>query len=153
VRRTDVFKILLVSAAVLILLVLANINFNLAPVVAAQGPVPLSPNELFTRVSAAVFVVVVADEPGKPIALGSAGATGPDELVTNKHVVSEGSSYSVRQGDKTWSATASAISPEEDLCILKVEGLNVDARPAIRALGTLVIGERRTRLVLQRASS
>jgi len=109
---------------------------------AAQTAVPLSPNELFTKASAPVFVVVVADEHGKPIALGSAVAIGPDELVTNKHVVSDGSKYWVRQGDKTWSATASAISPEEDLCILKVEGLNVDVRPAIRSVDTLVIGER-----------
>ena len=102
----------------------------------------LSPQQLFAKVSGEIFVVIVTDEHGKATAQGSAVAIGGDEVVTNRHVASAGWGYLIRQGDKTWDATVAELSPEEDLCILRVEGLQIGAPPAVRRLSTLLIGER-----------
>jgi hypothetical protein len=102
----------------------------------------LSAQELFKRCASAVFVVEALDEAGRVLALGSGVAIGADRLVTNEHVI-EGpaASFRVKQNAKVWAAEAFDVDPENDLCVLQVNGLPAsDLR--LRRSETLVIGER-----------
>jgi len=62
----------------------------------------LAPHELFLRLAPSVFVVDALNNQGSVTASGSAVALGPDEVVTNKHVIESADSLRVRQGSKTW---------------------------------------------------
>ncbi len=102
----------------------------------------LTPQELFVKLSAAIFVVEVADENGAPVAQGSAVAVGDEELLTNKHVVVAGLQLKVKQGNRTWPASVLRLSAQEDLCLLSVQGLAATAAPSVRPWRTLEVGER-----------
>src|ERR1700752_51829 len=80
---------------------------------------PLSPVEVFQKVSPSVFVVEVVDENGKTLVLGSAVAVAPDFLITNCHVIQNGSSVKVSRGKENWSARLIQASPDHDLCGLR----------------------------------
>ncbi len=107
----------------------------------AAAPVgSLTANELFSRLSPSVFVIEVLDSKGAAIALGSAVGIGKDEVVTNRHVVEDGKSWRVRQGERTWAAKIVFLDAEHDLCGLQVEGLQ--ATPvSLRLSSTLSVGE------------
>src|SRR6266436_865816 len=65
----------------------------------------LPPEEIFKLVSPSVFVVEALDLSGEPVALGSGVAVATDQVVTNKHVIEDGVSLRIRQGDRRWTAT------------------------------------------------
>jgi S1-C subfamily serine protease len=102
---------------------------------------PLSPVEVFQKVSPSVFVVEALDENGKTLVLGSAVAVAPDFLITNCHVVQSGSSLKVSRGKENWTAKLIEAAPNHDLCGLRLSGLTlqvVEVRPSSK----LAIGER-----------
>ena len=125
----------------------ASLVMLLVPIsIMAQQPgtkksAPLTPQELFKRVAPSVFVVEVLDAGGEVIAVGSGVAVARDQVVTNKHVVDEGISFRIRQGEMTWAAKVTHASSDYDLARLLVEGLS--ARPVnVRESSTLEVGER-----------
>jgi S1-C subfamily serine protease len=92
-----------------------------------------SPVELFQRVSPSVFVVQALDENGKTLMLGSGVAIARDLLITNCHVVQNGSSLRVSRGKQTWTARLIQTVPSHDLCGLRPSGLTlqpVEVRPS-----------------------
>ncbi|MGB2645550.1 MAG: tetratricopeptide repeat-containing serine protease family protein [Candidatus Acidiferrum sp.] len=102
---------------------------------------PLSPVELFQRVSPSVFVVEALDEKGKTLMLGSGVALARDFLITNCHVVQSGFSLSVSRGKEHWPARLIQAVPSHDLCGLRPSGLTlqpVEVRPSSK----LATGER-----------
>ncbi len=114
----------------------------LAAQTAATQPSPtLSPQEVFQRVSPSVFVVEALDSQGKVVAFGSGVAVAPNQVVTNQHVVEDGIRVRVRRGQQTWMAVVTHANAGQDLCRLRVEGLQ--ARPAeVRNSVGLAVGER-----------
>jgi S1-C subfamily serine protease len=127
-----------------------------------QQPATLSSEELFRRYSPSIFVVETLDEDGSAVALGSGVVVKSTSdvrrasphtsrefleskeasfIVTNAHVVSQGFSVRVRQGNKSWQAETEQIDPYVDLCLLKVEDL-VAAAVSPRMSDTLTVGER-----------
>jgi len=91
---------------------------------------PLSPQEVFRRVSPSVFVVESLNSKGEVLALGSGVAVkiptrvnGASNLfvVTNKHVIYGAVAYRVRKGEKVWKATLTRLDEERDLCALQPE--------------------------------
>lgn len=80
---------------------------------------PLSPVELFQRVSPSVFVVQSLDDTGKTLMLGSGVALAPDFLITNCHVVQSSSSLKVSRGKENWTARLVGAAPNHDLCGLR----------------------------------
>src|SRR5580704_5430833 len=67
-----------------------------------QGfPKAPSPQEFFKRLSPSVFVVESLDAKGDAIVFGSGVSIAPDQIVTNRHVVEDGKSWRVRQGEST----------------------------------------------------
>ena len=79
----------------------------------------LSPVELFQKLSPSVFVVETVDKNGKTLALGSAVAVSHNLLITNCHVVEEGSFLRVRHGSNKWSAALVEAIPDHDMCGLR----------------------------------
>jgi len=112
---------------------------------------PLSPQEVFRRVSPSVFVVESLNSKGEVLALGSGVAVkiptrvnGASNLfvVTNKHVIYGAVAYRVRKGEKVWKATLTRLDEERDLCALQPEA-GWSAKPiAIRVSSDVKIGER-----------
>ncbi len=100
-----------------------------------------TPSELFKRLSLSVFVVESLDSKGAPTALGSGVSIAKDEVVTNRHVVEEGKSWRVRQGDNIWAAKIAYLDSEHDLCGLQVAGLNA-VPVTVRPSSTLSVGDR-----------
>jgi Flp pilus assembly protein TadD len=99
-----------------------------------------SPQELFKHLSPSVFVVESLDAKGNPITLGSGVSIAPDQIVTNRHVVEDGKSWRVRQGESTWAAAIAFLDAEHDLCGLKVAGLKSNP-VSLRLSSTLSVGE------------
>lgn len=102
---------------------------------------PLTPVDVFQKVSPSVFVVEALDENGKTLELGSGVAIGRDFLITNCHVVENGSSLIVSRGKEQWSATLIQAVHGHDLCGLRPGGLTlqpVEVRPSSK----LATGER-----------
>jgi tetratricopeptide (TPR) repeat protein len=85
----------------------------------------LTPVEVFQKVSPSVFVVEALTEDGKPLMLGSGVALAQDILITNCHVVQNGSSLRVRRGEQNWTARLIEAMPEHDLCGIRPNGLNL----------------------------
>ncbi len=114
----------------------------LAAQTAATQPSPtLSPQEVFQRVSPSVFVVEALDSQGRVVAFGSGVAVAPNQVVTNQHVIEDAIQVRVRRGQQTWPAVVTHANAGQDLCRLRVEGLQ--ARPAeIRNSVGLAVGER-----------
>jgi Flp pilus assembly protein TadD len=130
------------SLALLALGSLTQVVLVKAQSLSQQKSTQLSAQEVFRRVSSAVFVVEALDYAGSVVAFGSGVvALGPTQLITNWHVVEEAAGIRVRRGDETWPATVSRCNVELDLCQLYVPSL--DARPVpSRLSSTLHVGER-----------
>lgn len=106
-----------------------------------QQTVPLSPQELFKRLSPSVFIVEVLDRKDTVIAFGSGICIAPNLIVTNNHVIEDGASVRIRQGSKTWPARVMAQDGDHDLCDLEVNGLEAPA-VSVRPSSSLEVGER-----------
>jgi S1-C subfamily serine protease len=94
---------------------------------------------LFGRISPSVVVVEVATEAGK--SQGSGVVIGPEQVVTNHHVVASSKGAQVRQGKLSWLATIETLSVQHDLAILRVPGMGLP-RATMRPSNQLAVGER-----------
>jgi len=101
----------------------------LASVALVAHAAPLSPEQLFEKLSKSVFVVQTFDKDKKGLALGSAVAIGPGVVITNCHVLRKAQSVTVSRGNVKYSAIAQHFDPERDLCSLKVKDLEAPAVP------------------------
>lgn len=139
-RRVCPFRIIIASVAVLGTLSLCISATGQRSAARPPGDSP-SPGELFKRLSPSVFVVETLDGKGVLIALGSGVGVTKNEVVTNRHVIEDGKSWRVRQGENTWAAKIAYLDAEHDLCGLEAAGLN--ATPVtVRPSSTLSVGER-----------
>src|SRR5882724_195050 len=100
-----------------------------------------SPQELYQRLSASVFIVESLDATGTVVAKGSAVAVATGEVVTNRHVIEDGVSWRLKRGNNTWPATITHLDADHDLCQLRGKGLA--ALPVtVRSSAALAVGER-----------
>ena len=100
----------------------------------------LSPVEVFQRASPSVFVVEALGRNGESLDLGSGVAIAPNLLVTNCHVVQNGSSLRISRDQKKWAARLVGALPNHDLCGLRP--VQLDLEPvSIRSSSTLETGE------------
>jgi len=88
-----------------------------------------------------VVIVEALSGEGSVAAFGSGVVVDSDRVVTNNHVVQEGSSFRVRHGARTWLATIIRVDSDHDLSLLKAEGLDAPAVP-MRDSSGLAVGER-----------
>ncbi|MGO9211985.1 MAG: trypsin-like peptidase domain-containing protein [Terriglobales bacterium] len=73
--------------------------------------------------------------------MGSGVAVSSDAVVTNDHVISDGKTWRVRRGEKSWSASVTHDDAAHDVCRLRVAGLKV--RPVrLRRIANIEVGER-----------
>jgi hypothetical protein len=99
------------------------------------------PQELFKRLAPSVFVVEALDGSGAPVALGSAVALRPNEIVTNCHVAERGVTLRVKQGSRSWAAELMREDADNDICRLRVS--NLQALPVkTRPSAGVAVGER-----------
>ncbi len=99
-----------------------------------------SPKGQYCPATRWVFRVEALDSDGNVVGVGSGVLVAPDQVVTNAHVVREGTAFRVMRGNSTWEAQLTHASPEHDLCRLTVPGS--DAGPlALRLSSTLRPGE------------
>ena len=86
-------------------------------------------------------MVEVLGEDGSIVANASAVMVGPDQVVTNKHVVTDGITFRVKRGARSWSAVVTHLDNAHDLSLLRVPGL--EGEPVkLRESTTLKVGER-----------
>ncbi len=100
----------------------------------------LSPVEIFQRVSPSVFVIEALGASGESLDLGSGVAITPNLLITNCHVVQNGSSLRVSRDDKKWAAKLVGALPNHDLCGLRPAQLDLEP-VSIRSSSALETGE------------
>jgi Flp pilus assembly protein TadD len=99
------------------------------------------PAELFASLASNVFVVQSLSREGKLLSFGSGVVVTPGHVVTNKHVVKEGTAIRVKHGKHTWPAKLTHMDPNHDICQLSVENLEAPPVP-MRDYSSLVVGER-----------
>lgn len=95
----------------------------------------LSVEQLFERVSPAVYIVK-ADK-----SLGSAVAIGDDELLTNCHVVKDNAHVTLWRDHKKLSADVVSANAKADRCILKTAA-KLETWVAVRPYDDIKVGER-----------
>jgi hypothetical protein len=101
-----------------------------------------SPQELFKRLAPSVVVVEGREVKGDSVtALGSGVVIGPDQVVTNRHVVDAADRWEVKQGERTWSASVTWVDPDHDLALLKADGLQAPTVSS-RLSPPVAVGER-----------
>ena len=74
-------------------------------------------------------VLVLTQRDGRTTATGSGFAVAPDLVVTNAHVINEGSEYRVAAADRAVEAEVAAAAPCEDLALLRVPGASLPPAP------------------------
>ena len=97
--------------------------------------------ELYERESPGIWVVSVYDAQGVRFGMGSSVVIGPEELVTNCHVLKGGRSVSIRREKITHAASLLHADAERDLCILRAKGLTAPA-VKIAPLSALKVGQK-----------
>jgi serine protease Do len=103
----------------------------------------LTPEEIFRKVSPAVWVVVPRDDQGRALGSGSAVVVGPGRLVTNCHVLRRAVSVTLRREREELPASLEFPDPERDLCQLKADGLPSSiTAPAVVPTTALQVGQK-----------
>jgi serine protease Do len=108
----------------------------------ASNP-PLSPTNLFEKVSPSVYGVKVVLEAGSKVAAsyGSAVAVSPREAITNCHVISHGKLITLSNGTATLPAEVSAADRRSDRCYLTVINGTLEPVVGLRDFDGLAVGE------------
>lgn len=107
-------------------LCLPVLMFSLAPVpLSAQDQKDLTPSQVFKKVKGSVVVVKSLNAEGKATMQGSGVKLPSGRIITNFHVVKEGSSFLVGQGDHFVPASIYAADAQKDLCLLEAPSLKV----------------------------
>ena len=101
---------------------------------------PLSAVEIFQKSSPSVFIVEALDESGNAVVQGSGVALATDFLVTNCHVVQNGSSFRIRRGEEKWTARLIQAVADHDLCGIRPDGFQL-LPVSVRGSSTLKTGE------------
>lgn len=83
----------------------------------------LTPEELFLKVSPAVWVVIPRDAQGRALGSGSAVVVSPGRLITNCHVLRNAASVTLRREREELPARLDYPDPERDLCQLRTDNL------------------------------
>jgi serine protease Do len=109
----------------------------------AASNAPLSPTNLFERVSRSVYGVKVVQEAGSRVAAsyGSAVAVSQSEAITNCHVIGQGKLITLSNATVTFPAEVSAADRRSDRCYLKVLSGNLEPVVGIRDFDGLAVGE------------
>ncbi len=95
----------------------------------------LSVEEIFRKVSPAVYVVKAGNR------LGSAVAISEHELLTNCHVVADLKSVSIARDKKETGAAVVSVNSKADRCVLKSEA-KLDTWVSVRPYDDIKVGER-----------
>ena len=100
----------------------------------------LTPAEIFARVSPSVWQIRTYDKEGLPLAGGSAVVIGTETLVTNCHVLSKSSRFTVMRDNMSLGGVLEMWDTERDLCQIKVRNLNA---PAVKlgSANSLAVGQ------------
>lgn len=101
----------------------------------------LEPDKLYEKLSPSVWVVLAYDGAGVRVGSASAVVTGPEELITNCHVLRKVKSISVKRDNTLHSARLEHADVERDLCTLRVRGINAPG-VAIAPLASVRVGQR-----------
>jgi hypothetical protein len=101
----------------------------------------LEPDKLFELVSPSVFLVVTFDKHQKRLGNGSGVVVGPEQVITNCHVLAKSSSVRLVRNNESYSAVLEHPDPERDLCQLKVPNLKAPAVKLGRA-SAVKVGQR-----------
>jgi len=101
----------------------------------------IEPDKLFELVSPSIFLVVTFDNNHKKLGSGSGVVIGPEQVITNCHVLAKSSKVLLVRNQETYEATLEYPDPERDLCQLKIPNLKA---PSVRIgkAGTLKVGQR-----------
>jgi hypothetical protein len=105
----------------------------------ASAQAPLAPDALFARVALAVWVVQASDAHGKPLATGSAVATGPGTAVTSCQLLAKASTVALKRDNVSYGATLEFPDVERDLCQLRIANFTPPA-PAVAPASALQVG-------------
>ena len=105
----------------------------------ASAQAPLAPDALFARVAPAVWVVQASDAQGKPLATGSAVATGPGTAVTSCQLLAKASTVVLKRDNVSYGAALEFPDVERDLCQLRIANFAPPA-PAIAPASALQVG-------------
>ncbi len=100
---------------------------------AREGP-PLTPEQVFDKVSPAVYVVMAGER------MGSAVAISEHELLTNCHVVKEVARVTLMRDKAKQPADVISVNEKADRCVLRTEK-KLEKWVAIRAYDDIKVGE------------
>jgi len=102
----------------------------------------LTPSELFTKVSPAVYALAAEGQPPRQrTSHGSAVAISSKEAITNCHVVANAKSIILANAARTLRAEVVSADPLPDRCYLRVPEGELDPVSGIRDYTTLAVGE------------
>ena len=102
----------------------------------------LTPAELFTKVSPAVYAVAAEAQPPRQLTShGSAVAVSSKEAITNCHVVVNAKSITLANTARTIRAEVVSADPSTDRCYLRVPDGELEPVSGIRDYTTLAVGE------------
>ena len=102
----------------------------------------LTPTELFSKVSPAVYALAAVGQPPRQVTShGSAVAVSSTEAITNCHVVANAKSVVLANTSRALRAEIVSADPSTDRCYLRVLDGELDPVPGIRDYSTLAVGE------------
>ncbi len=101
----------------------------------------LEPDQLFERLSPSIWAVSVYDAAGSRTGGGSAVVIGPEELVTNCHVLARVQTITVKRENMQHDARLLNPDIERDLCILRAKDM-VAPPVQIAPLASIRVGQR-----------
>ena len=99
----------------------------LALLVAGAPASALTAEQVYAKVSPSVWRIGTYDADNLPLGQGSGVVVGPEDVVTNCHVLAKAKRVSVRQDKTTHDAKLVMWDVKRDLCQLKVAGLKAPA--------------------------
>jgi Flp pilus assembly protein TadD len=106
-----------------------------------QMALALTGSQVYERVNDSVVVVMATDQAGKPVGQGSGVVLPSGNIVTNYHVVKDGTRLAVGQRGRAVPASLQASNPKKDLALLLAPGLR--ATPArLGQASQLKVGEK-----------
>jgi serine protease Do len=101
----------------------------------------LTPSQLFTKVSPAVYALSAAQAIGQGTSQGSAVAVSSKEAITNCHVVANAKAITLANAATTLRAQVASADPSTDRCYLRVLDGELYPVPGVRDYGSLAVGE------------
>jgi tetratricopeptide (TPR) repeat protein len=118
----------------------ATCSLTIACMIAQAPAFALTPEQIFAKDSPSIVVIVAYGADGQPLDLGSGVVIAQDQVVTNCHVVKNGTTLRVKQDKVAYPATLHFADFDRDLCQLTVPKLTAPAI-AIGDANSLQTGE------------